>query len=79
MTVASTALIKRKLSSGPSQEDRFRALDRALARRYVFHILRQQNIALERRVQQGDLVYKPRCASSPNHPFVQLTDAISQA
>ncbi|KAH0831174.1 HSP20-like chaperone [Lanmaoa asiatica] len=60
MTVASTALITRKLASQLSQEDRFRALDRALARRYVFHILRERNTALERRVRQGSLVYKPR-------------------
>jgi HSP20 family molecular chaperone IbpA len=60
MTVASTSLITRKLSSQHTQEDRFRALDRALARRYVFHILREQNTALERRVRQGSLVYKPR-------------------
>lgn len=61
MTVVSTQLIARKLSSQPpSQEDRFRALDRALARRYVFHMLREQNTALERRVRQGSLVYKPR-------------------
>jgi len=60
MTVVSTALITRKLSSQPTQEDRFRALDRALARRYVSHVLREQNIALDRRVRQGSLVYKPR-------------------
>ncbi|KAI9460672.1 HSP20-like chaperone [Boletus coccyginus] len=60
MTAASTALISRKLSSQPTQQDRFRALDRALARRYVFHILREQSAALERRVHQGSLVYKPR-------------------
>ncbi|KAF8128702.1 hypothetical protein EV363DRAFT_412145 [Boletus edulis] len=60
MTVAVTPLITRKLSSQPNQEDRFRALDRALARKYVYHILREQNIALERRVRQGSLVYKPR-------------------
>lgn len=77
MTVTSTTLITRKLSSQPTQEDRFRALDHALARRYVFHILREQNIALERRVRQGNLVYKPRYAGSPNHPFAQLTNTIS--
>ncbi|KAF8556606.1 HSP20-like chaperone [Imleria badia] len=60
MTAASTALITRKLSTQHTHEDRFRALDRALARRYVFHILREQNTALERRVRQGSLVYKPR-------------------
>lgn len=79
MTIASTALITRKLSSNHSQEDRFRALDRALARRYVFHILRERNIALERRVRQGSLVYKPRYASLPNHSFAQLADMNSQA
>lgn len=67
MTVVSSPLIARKLSSQPSQEDRFRALDRTLARRYVSHILRQHNIALDRRVRQGSLVYKPRYASSPNY------------
>ncbi|KAG9313816.1 HSP20-like chaperone [Chiua virens] len=60
MTVTSVALVARKLSSQPSQEDRFRALDRALARRYVHHILREQNVALEKRIRQGSLVYKPR-------------------
>ena len=67
MTVSSTTLITRKLSSHPSQEDRFRALDRALARRYVLHMLREQNIALDRRVRQGSLVYKPRYAILLNH------------
>lgn len=70
MTAASTALITRKLSSQHTPEDRFRALDRALARRYVFHILREQNTALERRVRQGSLVYKPRYAGSPKNHFV---------
>lgn len=65
MTVASAPSITRKLASQPTQEDRFRALDRALARRYVSHILREQNTALERRVRQGSLVYKPRYAGSP--------------
>lgn len=75
MTVASTSLITRKLASQPTQEDRFRALDRALARRYVFHILREQDTALERRVRQGSLVYKPRYAGLQNLPFAQLADA----
>ena len=72
MTAASTALISRKLSSQPTQQDRFRALDRALARRYVFHILREQSAALERRVRQGSLVYKPRYAGSPNSHLPSL-------
>ncbi|KAF9233913.1 HSP20-like chaperone, partial [Melanogaster broomeanus] len=51
--------VSRKLTPH-SQEDRFRAMDRALARRYVMHILRDQRAAEERRVRQGSLVYRPR-------------------
>ncbi|KAF9224778.1 hypothetical protein BS17DRAFT_795160 [Gyrodon lividus] len=60
MTATSTALISRKLSTQHSEEDRFRALDRTLARRYVFHLLREQRMTEERRLRQGTLVYRPR-------------------
>ncbi|KIJ16342.1 hypothetical protein PAXINDRAFT_168489 [Paxillus involutus ATCC 200175] len=60
MTATSTALVSRKLSTQHNQEERFRALDRALARRYVFHLMREHQMAEERRIRQGSLVYRPR-------------------
>ncbi|KIK95683.1 hypothetical protein PAXRUDRAFT_826776 [Paxillus rubicundulus Ve08.2h10] len=60
MTTTSTALVSRKLSTQHNQEERFRALDRALARKYVFHLLREHRMAEERRIRQGTLVYTPR-------------------
>ncbi|KAH7882949.1 HSP20-like chaperone [Phlebopus sp. FC_14] len=57
MTAAST-VITRKQSPKPSQEERFRAVDRTLARRYIFRILRERQIFEQ--LQRGILVYKPR-------------------
>lgn len=63
MTVSTTALIANKLSRIPtshSQEERFRALDRNLARRYVALLLRQARMSEARRLGDGELLYRPR-------------------
>ncbi|KAL4072224.1 HSP20-like chaperone [Scleroderma yunnanense] len=60
MTVATSSLISHKLPHQSSQEERFRALDRNLARKYVMLILRQARMAEARRSKQGDVLYRPR-------------------
>lgn len=60
MTVSTSSLISRKLSHQSSQDERFRALDRNLARKYVMLLLRQARMAEARRLREGDMLYRPR-------------------
>lgn len=60
MTVLTSSLISHKLAQQPYQEERFRALDRNLARKYVMLLLRQARMAEARRLKQEDILYRPR-------------------
>jgi len=60
MTVSTSSLISRKLSHQSSQDERFRALDRNLARKYVMLLLRQARMAEAKRLREGDMLYRPR-------------------
>lgn len=76
MTVSTTPLIANKLSRIPSsQEERFRALDRDLARRYVTLLLHQARTSEARRRNQGQLLYIPRVeiCDSPSSSRVTAT------
>ncbi|KAI6124091.1 HSP20-like chaperone [Pisolithus thermaeus] len=77
MTVTTTALIHNKLSRIPlSQEERFRALDRDLARRYVTLLLHQARMSEARRLGQGELLYRPRVEICDNPSSSRITATV---
>jgi hypothetical protein len=58
--MTTTTSTHHKLSHSRNTNEQFQALDRALARRYVFRLLREQRL---RRIQdqpQGDVIFRPR-------------------
>lgn len=77
MTVSTTSLIANKLSRIPSsQEERFRALDRDLARRYVMLLLHQARTSEARRLGQGELLYRPRVEICDSQSSSRITATI---
>ncbi|KAG2136041.1 HSP20-like chaperone [Suillus clintonianus] len=58
MTVTTSPL--RKLSNSRNTNEQFQALDRALARRYVFRLLHEQRLRRVQEQSQGDVIFKPR-------------------
>lgn len=58
--MTTTTSTHHKLSHSRNTDEQFQALDRALARRYVFRLLHEQRL---RRIQdqpQGDVIFRPR-------------------
>ncbi|KAH7928333.1 hypothetical protein BV22DRAFT_1044709 [Leucogyrophana mollusca] len=60
MTVATSSATSHKLSQQPNRDQQFRALDRALARRYVEELLRRNRVLMAQRMQQVELIFRPR-------------------
>ncbi|KAI6038617.1 HSP20-like chaperone, partial [Pisolithus marmoratus] len=66
-----------KLSHKPSsQDERFRALDRNLARRYVMLLLHQARMSEARRLGQGELLYRPRVETCDDPSSSRITATV---
>ncbi|KAG2073957.1 HSP20-like chaperone [Suillus decipiens] len=58
MTV--TTSTHHKLSHSQNTNEQFQALDRALARRYVFRLLHEQRLRRIQEQPQGEVIFRPR-------------------
>lgn len=58
MTV--TTSTHHKLSHSRNTDEQFQALDRALARRYVFRLLHEQRLRRIQEQPQGEVIFRPR-------------------
>jgi len=50
----------RKLSHSRNTDEQFQALDRALARRYVFRLLHEQRLRRIQEQPEGEVIFRPR-------------------
>ncbi|KAG1737487.1 HSP20-like chaperone [Suillus paluster] len=58
--MTSTTSSLRKLSHSRNTEEQFHALDRALARRYVFRLLHEQRSRRMQEQSRSDVIFRPR-------------------
>ncbi|KAG1903619.1 HSP20-like chaperone [Suillus fuscotomentosus] len=71
MTV--TTSTHHKLSHSRNTDERFQALDRALARRYVVRLLQERRLRSNQEQSQGDILFRPRVEICDNPSSSRIT------
>ncbi|KAG2159402.1 HSP20-like chaperone [Suillus bovinus] len=76
MTVTTNTSTQRKLAHSQNTDERFQALDRALARRYVLRLLHERRSRSVHEQPQADVVFRPRVEICDDPSSSRITAAL---